>query len=96
MVEKKKNHRPFEVPCCGALASTRFRTKRWSFFFGLIVTRMRPIQIMARLSTVCFLSAVRAVAARCKRPFALRPGLSQEDVNRTKGITKEKTKENVR
>jgi len=25
-----------------------------------------------------FLSAVRAVAARCKLPFALRPGLSQE------------------
>jgi len=37
-----------------------------------------------------FLSAVRAVAARCKLPFALRPGLSQEDVIRTKETTKER------
>jgi len=28
----------------------------------------------------------KAVAARCKRPFALRPGLSQEDVSRTKEL----------
>ena len=28
--------------------------------------------------------------ARCKRPFALCPGLSQEVVTRTKGITKER------
>ena len=42
---------------------------------------------MARLYTVRFLSAVRAVAAHCKRPFALRPGLSQENVMRTKEIT---------
>jgi len=39
--------------------------------------------------TVRFLSAVRAVTARCKPHFALRPGLSQEDVIRTKEITKE-------
>jgi len=30
-----------------------------------------------------FPSAVRAVAARCKLPFGLRPGLSQEDGMRT-------------
>jgi len=48
---------------------------------------------MARLCTVRFLSAVRAVAARCKRPFALRPGLSQEDMIRTKEITNERTNE---
>jgi len=30
------------------------------------------------------------MAARCKLPFALLPGLSQEDVMRTKEITKEK------
>jgi len=35
-------------------------------------------------------SAVRAMAARCKLPFALRPGLSQEDMIRTKEITPEK------
>ena len=43
--------------------------------------------------TVRFLSAVRAVATRCKRPFALRPGLSQESVSSTKEMTKEKRKE---
>jgi len=59
-------------------------------FFCLFITRMRPMEIMARVYTVRFLSAVRAVAARYKHPFALRPGLSHEDVMRTKGITKEK------
>ena len=53
---------------------------------------MRPMEIMARVYTVRFLSAVRAAAARCKHPFALRPGLSHEDVMRTKGITKERKK----
>ena len=53
------------------------------FFFYLFITRVRPMEIMARLSTVRFLSAVRAVAARCKHPFALRPGLSPESVTRT-------------
>jgi len=43
---------------------------------------------MARIYAVRFLSAVRAVAARCKLPFALRPGLSQEDVIRTKKLQK--------
>jgi len=48
------------------------------FFFGLFITRMRPMEIMARLCTARFLSAVRAVAAHCKHPFALRPGLPQK------------------
>jgi len=43
---------------------------------------------MTRSCTVCFMSAVRAVAARCKLPFALHPGLSQDEVVRTKEITK--------
>jgi len=47
---------------------------------------------MARLCAVYFLSAVRAVAARCKLPFALRPGLPHENAMRTKKITKEMTK----
>ena len=34
-------------------------------FFCLIITRVRPIEIMARVCTVQFLSAVRAVTARC-------------------------------
>jgi len=50
------------------------------FFFYLFITRVRPMEIMARLCTVRFLSAVRAVAARWKHPFALRPGLSPESV----------------
>ena len=47
-------------------------------FFCLIITRVRPVEIMARICIVLFLSAVRAVAARCKHPFALRPGLSKK------------------
>jgi len=47
-----------------------------TLFFCLFITRVRPKEIMARLCTVRFLSAVRAMAARCKHPFALRPGLS--------------------
>jgi len=35
-------------------------------------------------------------AARCKLPFALRPGPSQEDVRRTKEITKERQREEQR
>jgi len=50
---------------------------------------------MARLCTVRFLSAVRAVAAHCKHPFALRPGLSRETVTRTKEITNDEAKESV-
>jgi len=50
------------------------------------------MEITARICTVRFLSAIRAVAARCKHPFALRPGLSQEEaLHRTKEITKGKT-----
>jgi len=60
------------------------------FFFCLFITRMRPMEIMARIYTVRILSAVRAVAARYKRPFVLRPGLFHEDVIRTKGTTKER------
>jgi len=48
---------------------------------------------MAGLCTVRFLSTVRAVVARCKYPFVIRPGPSQEDVMRTKGITKETAEE---
>jgi len=60
------------------------------YFFLFIHYSHATYQIMARLCTVRFLSAVRAVAARCKLPSALRPGLSQEDVVRTKEITKER------
>jgi len=63
------------------------------FIFLLIHYSRVTYQIMARLFAVRFLSAVRVVAARCKRPFALRPGLSQESGSRTKGMIKEKRKE---
>jgi len=56
-------------------------------FFCLFITRMRPMEIMARIFTV------RTVAARCKHPFALRHSLPQEEtMSRTKEITKERTK----
>jgi len=64
-------------------------------FFCLIITRMRPIYIMARLCTVRFLSAFRAVVALCKLPFALRRSQSQ-DVERTKETTKEKKRASVK
>jgi len=66
-----------------------YSTLSW-FFFWFNHYSHATYQIMARLYTVRFLSAVRAVASRCKLPLALRPGLSQEDVKGTKGITKER------
>jgi hypothetical protein len=39
-----------------------------------------------------FPAAVRAMAARCKLPFAIRPGLTQEDRRRTNEITNEMRK----
>jgi len=47
-------------------------------------TRIRP------MFCPVFLSAVPAVAARCKLPFALGPGLSQERVTVSKEINKGK------
>jgi len=44
---------------------------------------------MARSCIVQFSSAVRAVAARCKLPFALCLGLFLANIARTKGIAKE-------
>jgi hypothetical protein len=53
------------------------------FFFLLILALS-----LYRLWRRAFLTAVRAMAARCKLSFALRPGLSHEDRDRTKEITK--------
>jgi len=39
-----------------------------------------------------FPAAVRAMAVRCKLSFAIRPGLSQEDIRRTKEIANETQK----
>jgi len=72
-------------PCTGIFTVS-------GFFFLFIHYSHATYQITARLCTVRFLSAVRAVAARCKLPSALRPGLSQEDVVRTE-ITKERKEE---
>jgi len=74
------------------------RPGKTRFFFLFIHYSHATYQIMARLytTTVRFLSAARAVAARCKHPFAPRAGLSQEDVMRTKEITKERKSERAR
>jgi len=61
-----------------------------SFFFWFIHYSHATYQIMARLCTVRFLSAIRAEVARRKLHSALRTGLSQEDVVCTKEITKER------
>jgi len=42
-----------------------------------------------------FPTAVRAMAARCKLSFTIRPGLSQEDRRRPKEMTKEKQEGNT-
>jgi len=42
-----------------------------------------------------FPAAVRAMAARCKLSFAIRPGLSQEDRRRPKEMTKERQEGNT-
>jgi len=46
------------------------------FFFLFIHTRMRPIEIMAAYLLPSFPVRSPRAAARCKLPFALRPGLS--------------------
>ena len=51
------------------------------FFFCLIILAFDLSRSWRRTFCPVSLSAVRAVAARCKLPFALRPGLSQERVN---------------
>jgi len=56
------------------------------FFLLFIHYSHATYQIMASIYTVRFQSAIRAVAARCKLPFSLRPGLSQDDVRRNKEI----------
>jgi len=63
---------------------------------GLIILAFSPCRLWRRtfFFLLFFPSAVRAVAARCKLSFALRPGLSHEDEVRTKEITKEKKRPN--
>jgi len=48
--------------------------------FCLIILAFSLSRLWRRTFYPFFPSAVRAVAARCKLPFALRPGLSQERV----------------
>jgi len=48
--------------------------------FCLIILAFDLSRSWRRTFCPIFLSAVRAVAARCKLPFALHPGLSQERV----------------
>ena len=49
------------------------------FFSRLIVLAFSLSTLWRRTFYPFFPSTVRAVAARCKLPFALRPGLSRED-----------------
>ena len=60
------------------------------FFFCLFITRVRPMRSWRGYvqSVSCPLSTQWRLIASA--PFALRPGLSQEDVKRTKGMTKER------
>jgi len=68
-------------------------------FFLFIHARMRPIQIMAAYIFSRLPVRSPREAARCKLPFALRPGLSPERIaahqrkTKRKRKTKEKTKE---
>ena len=63
------------------------------FFVCLIILACSLSRLWRRTFYPFFPSSVRAVAARCTLPFALRPCPSQEDVMRTKGITKEREAE---
>jgi len=69
---------------------------RRPIFFCLSILACDLYRSWRRTFYPIILSAVRAVAARCKLPFALRPGLSEEDEVRTKentkGIAKESNK----
>jgi len=62
------------------------------YFFCLFIHACDLCRSWRRIFYPIFLSAVHGVAARSKLPFALRPGLSQKDKVRTKGITKESNK----
>ena len=67
------------------------------WFFCLFIPACDLYRSWRRAFCPIILSAVRAVAAHCKLPFALRPGLSRKGVKineeTTPEITKEKTKE---
>jgi len=63
----------------------RFRCLFFNFY--LIAIRMRPRLIMAKNMNIPFPIRSQRTAARCKIPFALRPGLSLDDMMRTKEIT---------
>jgi len=56
----------------------RLTGQNLEFFFCLIILAIDLYRSWRRTFCPVFLSAVRAVAARCKLPSALRPGLSQE------------------
>jgi len=55
------------------------RTSIYFFFVYSLCTRMRPRKIMARRMYSPFPGRSPREAAQCRRPFALRPGLSRED-----------------
>jgi len=64
------------------------------FCFCLIILAFGLCRSWRRTFCPVFLSAVRAVASRCKFPLALRPGLSQERVDVPREIDIGKTKGN--
>jgi len=52
----------------------------WRAFFCSIILVFGLSRLWWRTFYPFFPSTVRAVAVRCKLPFALRPGLSREDI----------------
>jgi len=65
-------------------------------FFCLFILAFDLYRSWRRTFCPVSLSAVRAVAARCKLPFALRPGLSQERADVPKEIDKGKNQRKAR
>ena len=62
---------------------------RGGFFFGLITLAYSLSRLWRRKFCLFFpVRRPRAVAARCKLPFAVRPGLSREDEGNHKGNEK--------
>jgi len=78
------------------LFTVRFLSAVRAVFFCLIILAFDLGRSWRRTFCPVFLSAVRTVAARCKHPIALRPGLSQEKVDASKEIDKEKSTRKAR
>jgi len=87
---------PLACACALSTCHRHLRPRFFFFFFCLFMLAFDLYSSWRRTFCPVFLTAVRAVAARCKLLFVLRPGLSQEKVDVPKGIDKGKNQRKAR